>query len=264
MVSLPRQQLVYAAVLLLSLGGCRGVELARPSWDEVLGNLGLAGERSETRRAWEDWASANLADGDILFVLGDGHLMLGLVNFSRLCSQVAESNFSHVAIAAWEGGQVWVYDTGVEGPKRSTFGEFISDRGVRRVAVKRLRLQFRHHIPEALAFCRQVQQQRPAFDRDLRLDNDRLYCTELVELAFRSTGLPLSEPVRIDCLPGFDRVPRSTLLLLHAATNVRPEQAVFLPGNDRMGIWSCPHLELVLGTTDVSSPPLRGGEEPRS
>lgn len=70
--------------------------------------------------------------------------------------------------------------------------------------------------------------------------------------------------IAVFCLAGFDRVPRSTLLLLQAATNVRPEQAVFLPGNDSMGIWSCPHLELLLGTTDVSSPPLRGGAEPRS
>ena len=263
MVCLVRKRLASSLLLLFSLAGCRGVDLARPGLDRVLGSFSGDLMRSETRQAWDDWASARLEDGDILFDLGDGRLVMGLVNFSRLASELADSNFSHVAIVAREDGQVLVYDTGIDGPQRCTFGEFLTSRRVRKIAAKRLRPEFRQHIPAALAFCREIQEKRPEFDLDLKLDNDRLYCTELVELAFRSTGLPLSEPVRIDHLPRFDRISKPTRLLIQAATNLKPDQVVFLPGNEKIGIWSCPYLELVLDTTDVTSPPLPGPDDSR-
>jgi hypothetical protein len=93
------------------------------------------------------------------------------------------------------------------------------------------------------------------FDKDFRLNNDSLYCTEFVELAFRHAGLTLSQPVRIDRLPGFEQVPKTTVHMVRAATTIEPEHEVLLPGNETTGIWACPCLQLVLDVTDASSPP---------
>ena len=63
--------------------------------------------------------------------------------------------------------------------------------------VKRPKLEHRRLIPGALDFCRRKFEAQVPFDREFRLDDERLYCVELVEKAFRSQGLPLSEPVQI-------------------------------------------------------------------
>jgi hypothetical protein len=126
---------------------------------------------------------------------------------------------------------------------------------IRSVAVKRLRPEFQGHVEAALAFCRHVYATHGKFDRDFRLDNDRLYCSEMVELAYRSAGLPLSEPVPIDQLPGYRRIGDTTKHLLTSVTRIRLDEPVYLPGNDRFGIWSCPYLDPVLEPRAASSPP---------
>ena len=218
-------------------------------------------QRNRAKR-WEQWASSHLQDGDLLFVQGESRILLGLVDFSKLCTELADSQFSHIALVAREQGQWVVYDTVLTGPRRTPFGQFMADRRVWKVAVKRLRPEYRARVPQAIAYCRQVVETGIAFDDDFRLNNDRLYCSELIEVAFRHGGIALSEPIAINRLPGFDRVAKTTLRVVEAATSIEPEQKVIVPGNDRFGIWACPYLELVLPITDASSPPESSGSRP--
>jgi hypothetical protein len=180
---------------------------------------------------------------------------MGLVNFSRLCTELADSRFSHIAIVSREDDEIIVYDTVVGGPRRISFGQFVADRRVWKIAVKRLRSEHQRFVPSAIAYCRQAYESKTEFDEDFQLNNDRLYCTELIELAFRHAGLPLSEPIRIDALPGYELVSGPTKRLVQAATAIEMDQEVLLPGNETIGVWANSDLELVLDVTDVSSPP---------
>ena len=84
------------------------------------------------------------------------------------------------------------------------------------------------------------------------MDDDSLYCLELTEKAFRSEGLALSEPVRIGDWEYLASFPLTALLIPPVSGLVldRPitlEQPVYLPGNERHGVWASPLLETVFG-----------------
>jgi hypothetical protein len=234
--------------------GCRAAFHSPVDLHPALGDAVLLGAGG-TRGDWERWGQAHLQDGDVLFVLGRHRILLGLVDFSQVSREVAGSRFSHVALVSCEDGPPLVYDTVQGGPRRIPFARFMRDRRVEQVAVKRLRGEYQSHVPQAVAYCRDVYRRRVPFDEQLRLDNDGLYCSELVELAYRAAGLPLSEPVRIDRLPHFDQLSPATVRVIETATGLRPDQAVYVPGNEELGIWSNPRLELVLDATHADSPP---------
>ena len=65
------------------------------------------------------------------------------------------------------------------------------------MGVKRLKPEYRHHIPGVIGYCRSKFEQQVPFDYEFRPDDAALYCVELTEKAFRSQGLVLSQPVRI-------------------------------------------------------------------
>lgn len=242
---------VLASVLLL-LAGCHGTsQFVRAPFPDMNQRF-FWGEK---QGLWRDWAHENLQSGDLLFVLGESRILMGLVNFSKVCTDLADSDFSHVALVSREGGKVVVYDTILGGPRRTPFDQFVNDRRVWRIAVKRLQPEHQRFVPSAIAYCRQAYDSQIGFDEDFQLNNDRLYCTELVELAFRHAGLPLSEPIRIDRLPGYEHVSDTTKRLVQTATSIKVDQRILLPGNDTIGVWANPHLGLVLDVADVSSPP---------
>jgi len=247
-----------AAVLvpvLLLLSGCHTT--GRLNWSDV-DPFPDANQRffwGNNQSLWRNWGAENLQSGDILFVQGESRILMGLVNFSRICTELADSKFSHVALVSRENDGLVVYDTVVGGPRRIPFDDFVADRRIWKVAVKRLRPEHQSHVPVAIAYCRQAHQSKTDFDEDFQLNNDRLYCTELIELAFRHAGLPLSEPIRIDELPGYELVSEPTKRLVQTATSIEMDQEVLLPGNDSIGIWANPRLDLVLDVTEVSSPP---------
>ena len=88
------------------------------------------------------------------------------------------------------------------------------------------------------------------FDRGFKLDDERLYCVELVEKAFRSAGLPLSEPVRIGDWKNLGQFPLTTVAFLAASAWVLDapitlDQPVYVPGDDRQGLWGSLWLETV-------------------
>lgn len=237
------------------LPGCHGTGPITWKAADVLPNANQRLFWGDTQDLWLGWATENLQSGDLVFILGESRILMGLVNFSKMCREVADSDFSHVAVVSREDGEIVVYDTVTGGPRRVPFGQLVADRRVWRIAVKRLSAEHRRSVPDAIAYCRQTYESKTEFDEDFQLNNDRLYCTEMVELAFRHAGLPLSDPIPLNRLPGYDRVSEPTKRLVQAATSIELDQEVFVPGNETTGIWANPHLELVLDVTDVSSPP---------
>ena len=92
------------------------------------------------------------------------------------------------------------------------------------------------------------------------MDSDDLDWSEWVGVAVRPAGLRLSRPVRWDALPGFDEHPLA-VNVIRIANGAEANEYVIIPGNDRIGIWSSPTLELVLDLTAVDSPPKIPGWE---
>ncbi len=127
------------------------------------------------------------------------------------------------------------------------------------LGVKRLKAEHRCRIPGVLGFCRKIFEQQVPFDYEFRMDDTKLYCLELTEKAFCSQGLALSEPVRIgdwDELPNYPLTVFASLRFTALALDqpITLDQPVYLPGNDRSGMWASPLLETVF-----SSAPKSGG-----
>jgi hypothetical protein len=245
---------LLAAIVAAAVSGCSTTGQRLPALPSQL-LASSAFSRRPIADQWQQWAKENVQSGDILFIQGESHILLGLVNFSQVCMQLTDSRFSHVAVAAREGSELVVYDIIRDGARRTPWGDFVGDRRVHTLAVKRLRPEYRDRIPAALAYCRQVYESGVPFDQSFQLGNDRLYCSELIEIAFRKAGLPLSATVRIDQLPGYAKLRAPTKQLLETATPLRSSQEVLIPGNDTQGIWASPCLELVLDATKIANPP---------
>ena len=147
--------------VLLTQAGCRGLgditaKMVPPDWR---GNP-WGPEAEEARRcgriapvpfsppmtAWDDWARANLREGDILFRMGDARAACGLFPFSKISAEMAGSRYSHSGVVAWEEGGPIVYDTTKTGPRRQPFAIWILDT-VGGIAVKRPRRSTRATSP---------------------------------------------------------------------------------------------------------------------
>jgi hypothetical protein len=187
--------------------------------------------------------------------MGDARAAWGLFPFSKVSAAIAHSRYSHSGIVAIEGGEAVVYDTTTTGPQRHPLGVWVLDaRG--HVAVRRPRPEYQAYAPGAVEFCRAVYRAQTPFDYDMKLGDDHLYCIEMTERAYRSAGLPLSEAVSLHHLPGYHEFPW-VVRILKLATPMEPEQKAFVIGNDNLGIWSSPALELVYETPD-GRPPSEG------
>lgn len=243
---------VWSLLMLAVLAGCRSVPLATAP---VAAFSIFPWDHAPEKAAWDTWAAAHLQSGDLVFVRGDSRILFGLVNFSQLCTEVADSRFSHVALVSCEKEGVFVYDVVVGGPRRVSFGKFATDPQISLFAVKRLQPEYRSYVPAAIEYCRQISAHSGKFDTELKLGNGHYYCSEMIELAFRHAGLPLSQPIRIDRLPHIDRLPASTEAVIRTMTTIDMEQEIFLPGNDQIGLWACPYLDLVLDATPTTQPP---------
>jgi hypothetical protein len=200
---------------------------------------------------WRSWGRAALRDGDIVFRLGDARALRGTFPLSRFISRATGSPFSHTGVVAVEDGSPVVYDCSSAGVQRQPFEVWMLD-CVGPLGVKRLKPEHRGRIPGVLGYCRARFEQQVPFDYGFRPDDAALYCVELTEKAFRSQGLALSEPVRIGdwehldryCLTALAAPPVTGLVLRDPITL---DQPVYLPGNDRQGVWASPLLETVFG-----------------
>ena len=200
---------------------------------------------------WKRWGRDTLREGDIVFRLGDARALRGMFALSWFIARATGSPFSHTGIVAVEDGSPMVYDCADDGIRRLPFEAWMLE-CVGSMGVKRLKPEHRHHIPGVIAYCREAFEQEVPFDFEFRLDDSALYCVELTEKAFRSKGLALSEAIRIGDWEHLASFPLTALLMGRGTQMVvgRPitlEQPVYVPGNDRHGMWASPLLETVFG-----------------
>ena len=203
-------------------------------------------------KAWDRWGRESLRDGDVVFRLGDVRVLWGFFPLSRFIARATGSRFSHAGLVAVEHGEPVVYDCAASGIQCRPFAYWMQD-NIGAFGVKRLKPEQRNHIPGALVYCRRVFEAQVPFDRGFKLDDDRLYCVELVEKSFRAAGLPLSEPVRIGDWKNLGQFPLTTVAFLAASARVLDapitlDQPVFVPGDDRQGLWGSRWLETVTQT----------------
>jgi len=205
---------------------------------------------------WDAWGKKTLHDGDILFRRGDARLLAGFFPFSRFIANVSGSAFSHTGIVAIENGQPFVYDTTKASVRRQSLGVWVLD-NVGPIGVKRLKPAYHDHVSKVLDYCRQTFRNQVPFDFGLGLGDDELYCVEMTEKAFRAAGLKLSDPVRLGEMENADKFPIA-IFCFSTFTDLRLDQAVYFPGNERHGIWSSPLLETVYAPPTGSSTVVAG------
>ncbi len=206
---------------------------------------------------WDQWGKTVLRNGDIVFRRGDARLLMGFFPFSRWLARASGSQYSHTGIVSIEDGGPVVYDTTHSGVRRQPFCVWILD-NVGPMGVKRLKPAYQNHVPAVLAACQKLFAQQPPFDFELDPDDSAFYCLEMTEKCFRAAGLTLSQPVRIGDFENIHRYPIIVVVfqnltvwsLKHPLTL---EQAVFLPGNERHGIWASPMLETIYPPTPVAN-----------
>jgi len=194
-------------------------------------------------KQWDAWGKTVLRDGDLLFRQGDAKLLFGRFPFSRFLARVSGSRFSHTGIAAIENGEPIVYDISKVGMRRQPFCVWILD-NAGPFGVKRVRPENRPYAARAVAYCRDLYEKQLPFDYDLGINDEAYYCVEMTEKAYRSNGLPLSEPLRLGDMENITRYPICVLVFLKIS-NLTLDQLVYFPGNERHGIWSSPRLVTV-------------------
>ncbi len=210
-------------------------------------------EMTPGMKRWDTWGRNHLKDGDIVFRRGKARILAGYFPMSRFIANASDSPFSHTAIVAFEKGEPVVYDTTSGGVRRQPFAVWVLD-NAGPFGVKRLKSKYAKKTDAVLAYCRSVFETQPPFDYDLAAGDSSLYCVEMTEMAFRSAGIKLSEPIR---LGDMDRAAEFPICMYCFATfsHLKLEQSAFFPGNDRTGIWSSPNLETVCPPTGpVGSP----------
>ena len=170
---------------------------------------------------------------------------------SRFIARATGSPFSHTGIVAIEDGSPVVYDCSAVGVQRQPFEVWMLD-SVGALGVKRLKPEHRERIAGVVDYCRAAFERQVPFDNGFRMDDDSLYCLELTEKAFRSQGLVLSEAVRIGDWGYLTSFPLTALLIppvsgLVLDRPIKLEQPVYVPGNERHGVWASPLLETMFG-----------------
>ena len=116
---------------------------------------------------WATWGKRMLRDGDIVFRLGDAKALGGTFPLSQFIATATGSRFSHTGIVAVESGSPVVYDCSSAGVQRQPFEVWMLD-CVGAVGVKRLKPEYRNHIPGILSYCRTKFEQQVPFDFEFR------------------------------------------------------------------------------------------------
>ncbi len=191
-----------------------------------------------------------LQEGDVLFRFSNTPLAGGLVDFSRVVADASQSDFSHAALVyrVIPDGVI-VVDVSPVGISRRFLSDWYHD-GTCNVVVRRLRPEYRYLIPQVLAEAEKLIADDVLYDAKFIPDDDRYYCTELVDHCFRVTGHPLADRIRIKDLPNQGVL----MYLICAFGGINMNNPVVVAGNERIGLFSSPMLETVL---DLRTAPPR-------
>jgi hypothetical protein len=119
--------------------------------------------------------------------------------------------------------------------------------------VKRLKPEFMHLIPQVLATVHDLIDQDVLYDRDFRHNDNKYYCTELVDHVFRVNGYPLADTLKIKDFPKLNWVYGLMCKLGGIDTN---EEAV-VAGNKRIGLFSSDMLYTVLDLRNGIQMPIQ-------
>ncbi len=208
---------------------------------------------------WQAWGKVVLKDGDIVFRRGNAHVLMGQFPFSKWLANASGSLYSHTGIVAIENGEAVVYDTTHSSVRRQPFYVWILD-NVGPIGVKRLKPDQQTHVPQVLAFCRKLFQDQPPFDFELNLDDSAYYCLEMTEKAFRAAGVTLSQPIKVGDMENISRYPLVVLMFQTLTPwtlkqGLTLEHPIYLPGNERHGIWASPLLDQVYPPAPVANKP---------
>jgi hypothetical protein len=183
-----------------------------------------------------------LKEGDIIFRLSETPLAGGLVDFSRTIADATESDLSHAALVyrvAPDG--IILADVTPMGVSRLYLSDWYLE-GTSNVVVRRLRPEYRYLIPQVLAEAERLIERDVLYDKKFVADDDRYYCTEMVDQCFRATGHPLADRIRIKDFPRNGVV----MYLGCAIGGIDMNNQVVVAGNERIGLFSSPMLETVL------------------
>lgn len=201
---------------------------------------------------WDRWADEHLRTGDIVFRRESWRVAGGTWDVTKFISKLADSNFSHVGIVSVEDGRAYVYDTTrVVGPRRTRFHDWVFA-GLN-FGIKRPRPEYQSAVPQAMAYVDRVYVERPPFDPDFEYGEEKLYCTEMIELAYRSAGVELSRRTAYRDFPRWNEFPMQTKVAA-MATGWTPDHEVYAPGNDQFGLWASDALELILVARSAHDP----------
>lgn len=220
----------FLSVLILLVAGCQmtPIPASIEKW------------REQARRD-VPLVESGLKQGDILFRLSNTRLAGGLVDFSRTIADATDSDLSHAAIVYRVGADgIVVLDITPAGISRRYLGDWHRD-GTSNFVVRRLRQEYRYLIPLAIAEADKLIAQDVLYDDKFIPDDDRFYCTEMVDHCFRATGHPLTERIKIKDFP------RNGLVMYIgcAVGRINMNNEAVIAGNERIGLFSSPMLETV-------------------
>jgi len=196
------------------------------------------------QRAQEDVPELKriIQEGDIIFRLSQTQVAGGLIDFSKEIAKATDSSFSHAVLVYKKTTDgIILADVTPRGITRKYLIDWYTE-GTKHLAIKRLKLEHRYLIPMVLNEMKKAIDADYVYDDKFVPDDDRFYCTELVDECFRSIGHPLAPRVRIKDWPNYN------LLIAGGCVfwGVSSDTFVVIAGNDQIGLFSSPMLEAVL------------------
>lgn len=207
---------------------------------------GCLGYHVYTRKmeCWKAFAREHIQDGDMVFRYGRSFAPYQRFQ-TRFLARISDCPFSHAAIARWEGDTLWLYDAESEGVRKIPFEVWMFDATDGTLAIRRLKPELCSLLPQVYAYIEDKYRQNIPFDTGLDPGDEKLYCSELIEKAFLSAGIAISQPVAIRCLPNYYRYPQWFAVLVERVTPIRMHFEVFVPGNRRYGAYASPYYDTV-------------------
>lgn len=207
------------------------------------------------RAYWKAWGEEQLQTGDLVFTRGNYYMLLGAINFTDLATKMCDADFSHVGIVIIENHIPMVYDISDDGIQATPFDAYVTRHGYETVAIRRPLESTYQRLPLCVDYIREMQRKNVKFDKAFSLDNEPLYCTELIYEAFNSAGIKLCDAKRLDELPGHDRIQPTTLFLAKHYTGIDSTSPLICIGNESYGLYGSTWLSELLAATPVKSPP---------
>ena len=207
------------------------------------------------RSGWKIWGEQNLQTGDLVFTRGNYYMLLGAINFTDLATKMCQADFSHVGIVVIEDNRPFVYDISDTGLEATPFEAYVTRQGYQTVAVRRPHESVYASLPKCVDYLRQQREKKVRFDRKFVLNNEQLYCTELIYEAYKDAGIILCQPIAVGDLPGKHVVQPAMMYMAKKYTGLRDDSTLICIGNESYGIYGSPYFSQLLEATPVESPP---------